>query len=143
MKHSLQLSGIGVIPISVVEADAGTLHISGRQAIALLRTLEQHRTALEQQAQAERDQEFGRGPGAFAGDVPHKTTRGDARLGKPAISQTNNYGRVIAGTVTAILHYSNGVEQLEITWAVYAPDSCKPGKAKAWVHADDVDINNG
>ena len=62
------------------------------------------------------------------------------RIGRWAVSLSNNYERPIEGKVTAILRYENGVEQLEISRKVYGADSPKPGTAVAWVHADDADI---
>lgn len=44
------------------------------------------------------------------------------------------------GTATAILRYSNGAEQIEVTQVIYALDSPLPGTATACVHADDVDL---
>jgi len=140
MRQTLHLEGIGQIPISAAEGSPTPVRLTGRQGMALLRTLERYRTAIEQQAEAERDQEFGRGPAEYPGEVPQKIKKGDARIGMQAVSLTNNYGRVIRGTVTVVLYYSNGVEQLEITKEVYAQDSDLPGHAVAWVHVDDVDL---
>ncbi len=112
--------------------------LTGRQALALLRILERNRTTLEQQAKAERDREFGRGPGAHSADVPQKIRKGDPRIGKRAI--THDDRPTIDGKVTAILRYSNGAEQLEVTQLTYALGSKKPGTTVGWVHVDDVDL---
>ena len=131
------LSGIGEIPISVAEVDEAHVRLTGRQALALLRILERNRARIEQQAEAERDQEFGRGPSAHSAEVPQKIRKGDPRLGKRAITYGDHH---LDGKVTAILRYSNGAEQIEVTQKVYALDSPKPGTAVAWVHTDDVDL---
>lgn len=137
MKQTLHLDGVGQLPISV--ADSTAFRLTGRQGLALLRLLERHREAMAKQAEAERDQEYGRGPGHVA-EIPKKITKGDKRIGKMARSEANNYQRAIQGEITAILLYGNGVEQFEIKWSVYALDSPEPGTGTAWVHADDVDI---
>lgn len=134
---TLHLSGIGEIPISVAEGSAAQISLTGRQAIALLRILERNRAALEREAEAERDREYGRGPGAHAAEVPQKIRKGDPRLGKQAITYGDHH---LDGKVTAILRYSNGAEQIEVTQKVYALNSPKPGTAVAWVHVDDADI---
>ena len=82
----LHLSGIGEIPISVAEGSAAQVSLTGRQALALLRILERNRAALEREAEAERDREYGRGPGTHAAEVPQKIRKGDPRLGKRAIT---------------------------------------------------------
>jgi len=140
MKHTMHLSGIGEIPISVVEVSSVSFRLSGRQALALLRILERNRARIEQQAEDERDQEFGRGPGAYPAEIPQKIKKGDARIGKRAISQNTTYQRSIDGKVTAILRYSNGAEQIEVTQRIYAQGERRPGTAIVCVHADDVDI---
>lgn len=140
-KQILHLPGVGDIPVSV--ASISELHVAGltgRQALALLRLLERNRAVLEQEAEAERDGEFGHGPGASSAEVPQRIRTGDPRIGKQAVSVANTYGRHIEGRVTAILRYSNGIEQIEITRKVFALDSDKPGIESAWVHVDDVDI---
>ncbi|SRR6266487_932750 len=139
MKHIMRLPSGGHIPISIDEVRETHFSLTGRQALALLRILERHRPQLERQARAEREAEFGRGPG-YVAEIPKKIKRGDPRIGKWAISLSNNYERPIEGKVTAILRYENGVEQLEISRKVYGADSPKPGTAVAWVHVDDVDI---
>lgn len=139
MKHTMHLAGVGEVPINVASVDEASITLTGRQALILLRTLERNRARVEQQAEAEREAEYGRGPG-YVAEIPQKITKGDARIGKRALSQVNNYQRVIEGKVTAILRYSNGVEQLEITRKIYALDSPRPGTAVTWVHADDVDL---
>src|SRR5690242_7079471 len=82
MNHTLRLTGIGEIPINVTQGSATQLSLTGRQGLALLRILERNRAALEQAAEAERDREYGRGPGAHAAEVPQKIRKGDPRLGK-------------------------------------------------------------
>ena len=137
LSQTMHLPGVGAIPISAAEMDEAHVSLTGRQALALLRILERHRAALEREAEAERDREFGRGPGVHAAEVPQKIRKGDPRLGKRAITYGDHH---LDGKVTAILRYSNGAEQIEVTQKVYALDSPKPGTALAWVHADDVDI---
>ena len=139
MKYIMRLPGGDDIPINVDEIRQTHFSLTGRQALALLRILDRHRPQLEQQAQAEREAEFGRGPGYMA-EIPRKIKRGDPRIGRWAVSLSNNYERPIEGRVTAILRYENGVEQLEISRKVYAADSPRPGTAVAWVHVDDADI---
>jgi hypothetical protein len=138
MKQMLHLEGVGQIPISV--ASDIPLRLTGRQGLALLRTLERHRKALEKQADTERDQEYGRGPGAYPGEIAKKIKRGDPRIGKQARSEANHSQRAVHGKIAAILRYSNGIEQFEITREIWAIGSDLPGKATSWVHADDVDI---
>lgn len=141
MKQTLHLAGVGEIPMSVAEASASHLSLTGRQALALLRLLERNRATLEQAAEAERNREIGRGPGAEPLEVPQKLRKGDPRLGRTAIAHQHTYQHPIEGKVTAILRYaSNGAEQIEITRKVFALDSDKPGTAVICVHADDVDI---
>jgi len=140
-KQIMRLPGVGEVPISIASRDA--LHVvslTGRQALALLRLLEHNRVVLEQEAEKERESEFGHGPGASPAEVPQKIQKGDSRIGKQAISVANKYHRRIEGLVTAILRYRNGVEQIEVTRDVYALDSPKPGTEVTWVHVDDVDI---
>jgi hypothetical protein len=109
---TLRLSGIGEIPVSAAEGSAAQVSLTGRQALALLRILERNRAALEREAEAERDHEYGRGPGVHAAEVPQKIRKGDPRLGKRAIT----YGdHTLDGKVTAIFRYSNGAEQIEVT----------------------------
>jgi hypothetical protein len=135
-KFGLDLPGVGEIPISIAEHSSEYVRLTGRQALALLRLLERNRATFEQEAEAERDREYGHGPGP-AWEVPRKIRRGDPRIGKRAVS----YGpQQLDGKVTAILRYSNGVEQIEIKQLIYAQDSPLPGTATACIHADDVDI---
>ncbi len=137
MNYTLHLSGIGETPISVREGSSTQVSLTGRQALALLRILERHRATLEQEAEAERDREFGRGPGVHAAEVPQKIRRGDPRLGKRAIT----YGdHTLDGKVTAIFRYSNGAEQIEVTQRIRVQGERRSGTAVACVHADDVDI---
>ncbi len=72
--------------------------------------------------------------------IRQKIKKGDARIGKRAISQNTTYQRSIDGKVTAILRYSNGAEQIEVTQRIYAQGERRPGTAIVCVHADDVDI---
>lgn len=137
MKQTLHLEGVGNVSISVTSEVP--LRLTGRQGLALLRILERHRSALEKQAEAERDQEYGRGPGYLA-EIPKKIKRGDSRIGKQAVSVANTYQRSISGKIAAVLRYDNGIEQFEISRKVYAQGYDKPGRETAWVHADDVDI---
>lgn len=139
MKYLMHLAGVGELPLNVDAVDLAHFQLTGRQALALLRALERYRPQLERQAKAEREAEFGRGPG-YVAEIPKKIKRGDLRIGKRAVSLSNNYERPIEGKVTAILRYENGVEQLEISRKVYCVDSPKLGTAVAWVHADDVDL---
>ncbi len=137
MKHSLHLKGVGTLPISGVEVNEAHVSLTGRQGLALLRILDRHRTALEREAEAERDREFGRGPGIHAAEVPQKIRKGDPRLGKRAIA----YGdHSLDGKVTAIFRYSNGAEQIEVTQRIRVQGERRSGTAVACVHADDVDI---
>lgn len=140
-KQIMHLPGVGGVPISVDSIDElQVVTLTGRQALALLRLLEHNRMVLEQEAEKERESEFGRGPGASPAEVPQKIQKGDPRIGKQAISLENTYHRRIEGLVTAILRYRNGIEQIEITRDVYALDSPRPGTEVTWVHTDDVDI---
>ncbi len=139
-KQRLSLPGVGDVLMSVASVDKAHIGLTGRQALALLRLLERNRAALEQEAEAERDREFGHGPGSSPAEVPQKIRKGDPRIGKRAISQVNTYHRIVEGLVTAILRYHNGTEQIEITREVFALDSNTPGTESTWVHVDDVDI---
>jgi hypothetical protein len=65
LSQTMHLPGVGTLPISVAEMNEAHVSLTGRQALALLRLLERNRTALEREAEAERDREFGRGPGVF------------------------------------------------------------------------------
>ncbi len=80
---------------------------------------------------------FGRGPGVHAAEVPQKIRKGDPRLGERAITH-GDY--TVDGKVTAILRYSNGAEQIEVTRDTFAQGSRRPGTTVTWMHADDVDI---
>lgn len=110
MKHAMHPSGIGEIPISVAEVSEASFRLTGRQALAFLRILERNRAAIEQEAEAEREREFGRGPSAHAAEIPQKILKDDAWIGKRAITHDDSR-RSIDGKVTAILRYSNGAEQ--------------------------------
>jgi hypothetical protein len=70
-------------------------------------------------------------------EVPQKIKKGDARISKRAITHGD---QTLDGKVTAILRYSNGTEQIEVTQRIYAQGERRPGTAIAWVHADDVDM---
>ena len=138
-KHQrVSLTGVGDIPINVASVDKAEVRLTGRQALALLRLLERNRAALEQEAQAERDREFGRGPGASPAELPQKIRKGDPRIGKRAITHDDRLS--MDGTVAAILRYSNGAEHIEVTRDDFVQGSSKPGKTTMWVHRDDVDI---
>jgi hypothetical protein len=139
MKQTLHLDGVGALPISTAEAVETPIRLTGRQGLALLRLLERHRKAMEAQADSERDQEYGRGPG-YVAEIPKKIKKSDPRIGRQAVSLANNYQREIEGSITAILRYENGVEQFEIQREIYGMDSKLPGTQTAWVHEDDVDI---
>src|SRR6266704_3507348 len=104
LSQTMHLPGVDDIPISVAEMNSAHVSLTGRQALALLRILERNRTALEQEAEAERDREFGHGPGAHAAEIPQKILRGDARIGKRAITHDDSR-RSLDGKVTAILRY--------------------------------------
>ncbi len=135
--HTIHLPGVGTLPISVAEMNEAHVSFTGRQGLALLRLLERHRTALEREAEAERDREFGRGPGIHAAEVPQKIRKGDPRIGKRAIT----YGdHSLDGKVTAIFRYSNGAEQIEVTQRIRVQGERRSGTAVACVHADDVDL---
>lgn len=137
LSQTIHLPGVGALPISVAEMDEAHVSLTGRQALALLRILERHRAALEREAEAERDREFGRGPGVHAAEVPQKIRKDDPRLGKRAIT----YGdHTLDGKVTAIFRYSNGAEQIEVTQRIRVQGERRSGTAVACVHADDVDI---
>lgn len=123
--HTIHLPGVGTLPISVAEMSEAHVSFTGRQGLALLRLLERHRTALEREAEAERDREFGRGPGIHAAEVPQKIRKGDHSLD---------------GKVTAIFRYSNGAEQIEVTQRIRVQGERRSGTAVACVHADDVDM---
>jgi hypothetical protein len=137
MNYTLRLADIGEISISVTEASATQVSLTGRQALALLRLLERNQRALEQVAEAERDREYGRGPGAHAAEVPQKIRKGDPRLGRRAVTYGNHS---LDGKVTGIFRYSNGAEQIEVTQRIRVPGERRSGTAVACVHADDVDI---
>jgi len=137
LSQTMHLPGVGDIPISVAEVNSAYVSLTGRQALALLRILERNRAALEREAEAERDREFGRGPGAHAAEVPQRVRKGDPRLGKRAIT----YGdHTIDGRVTAVLRYSNGAEQIEVTQRIRVQGERRSGTAVVCVHVDDVDI---
>jgi hypothetical protein len=137
LSQTMHLPGFGDIPISVAEVNAAHVSLTGRQALALLRILERNRIALEREAEAERDREFGRGPGIHAAEVPQKIRKGDPRLGKRALT----YGdHTLDGKVTAIFRYSNGAEQIEVTQRIRVQGERRSGTAVACVHADDVDM---
>ena len=138
-KHQvMHLSGIGDIPISVASVDRAEVCLTGRQALALLRLLERNRAALEQEAQVERDREFGRGPGTSPAELPQKIRKGDPRIGKRATTHDDRPS--MDGTVAAILRYRNGAEHIEVTRDEFVAGSSEPGKTTMWVHRDDVDI---
>jgi len=137
LSQTMHLPGVGTLPISVAAMDEAHVSLTGRHALALLRILERNRAALEREAEAERDREFGRGPGVHAAEVPQKIRKGDPRLGKRAIT----YGdHTLDGKVTAIFCYSNDVEQIEVTQRIRVQGERRSGTAVACVHADDVDI---
>jgi len=138
-KHQhVSLAGVGDTLIGVAEVSAAHVRLTGRQALALLRLLERNRAALEQEAQAERDREFGRGPGASPAELPQKIRKGDPRIGKRAITHDDRPS--MDGTVAAILRYRNGAEHIEVTREEFVAGSSEPGKMTMWVHRDDVDI---
>ncbi len=135
----MHLPGVGTVSISVASVDEmHVVSLTGRQSLALLRLLERNRATLEQEAQAERDQEFGRGPGASPAELPKKIRKGDPRIGKQAITHDDRPS--MDGMVAAILRSSNGAEYIEVTQDTYAQGSSEPGKTTMWVHADDVEI---
>ncbi len=134
----MHVPGVSDLPISVASVDEAHMSLTGRQALALLRLLERNRIMLEQEAQAERDREFGRGPGASPAELPQKIQKDDPRIGKRAITHDDRPS--MDGIVVAILRYSNSAEYLEVTQDTYAQGSSRPGKTTMWVHADDVDI---
>jgi hypothetical protein len=124
LSQTMHLPGVGTLPISVAEMNEAHVSLTGRQALALLRLLERNRTALEREAEAERDREFGRGPGIHAAEVPQKIRKGDPRLGKRALTHGDHS---LDGKVTAIFRYSNGAEQI----ARHAAHPCA-GRASVW-----------